>query len=801
MSRLVRVLLVLLLVVTAVGTVSTPAAAACGITPYGLIGNKWYAMGGEGSAFGCATEAEHDIPGRRGRMQNFQFGQITWSPDQGPNMVVAVWSISTRVFVDWGPTDPLNYDFFIVRWDRNGQNVGQIDIENGPRTYGSFSFDAAEGWSSVVVEGCDDGTFGSTCRQGWTAPAASYAAPPGPIYIAAATDPARASDGLDQRRAAAAEHLACTRLLNPYGAGGSAGEGEGTLQAAHLEMVRRYGSGFHCRGQLPSIELVNRSIMGTGTHPTGSSFSTAICSRNGDYDTYLKGLMVVINKYWDLLYENTRQHILRDLLTENGAHSGDDEKTPVCGYIDLPESENHRLLIESARYLSNQKLLDATGNPAYDNNANGMRNYLLGQLQNFAKFDFLEYNARPYQRYSIDALLNLYDFARDPAVRAGARIVLDYTTTKFALSSNQLRRAGPYRRLTPRTDANNQWFYGGWSDPQTAFFLYWTGFSENLGRTIPDWFTEEAVQAGLSSYQPPPAAIYRAMIKGTYQETFFHGYRPRLSYSADDPSPGIEIYSSSPSFLLSAGGVWLPSGYGMDEWYDRIGTNENYGTPQSTTLMPTRNHPTVYLNRDQFIRFDGYSNQSPAGRGKVNTCVQGGFACGLQLQVPQFWYNCAETSSYGVWQFMNMNTAACGWLGFYVVIHGSPGTTNPEYGNVGFLDAVESSAMSFGEFRDRTLGWNAGMPDRLDPRATYNFATADGHNYGFRLVSPNNFNNEPLVISADGRGIGDFGYAPLVSGPYLNAPGGHDGYLELWWPEGNQRTVLDFRDPNNPVIR
>jgi hypothetical protein len=801
MSKLMRVLLVFVLAAATLSATASNAAASCGITPYGLIGNKWYALGGEGSPLGCATEAEHDTPGRNGRTQTFQFGQIVWAPDQGPNMVVATWSVATRVFVDWGPTDPLSYDFFIVRWDLNGSNIGQTDIENGPRTYGSFSFDSPQGWSSVVLEGCDSHVVGSsTCRQGWTAPSATYAAPPGPIYISAATNPAHAFDGLDQRRAAAVEHLACTRLLNPGGA--HAGEGEGVEMTAQLEMARRYGSGYHCRGQLPSVQLVNQSLMGTGAHPTGSSFSSAICSRDGDYDTFLKGLMVVIYKYWDLLYPATRTHILNDLLTENGPHSVDDEKTPVCGYIDLPESENHRLLIESARYLSNQKLYDATGNAAYDNVANGERNFLLGQLQNFAKFDFLEYNARPYQRYSMDALLNLFDYARDPAVRTGARIVLDYTTTKFALSSNQLRRAGPYRRLTPRTDAANQSYYVGNSDPLTAFFLLWTGLSGNLGNTIPDWFTEEAVIAGLSSYLPPQAAVYRAMNKATgpYQETFFGGNRPQLSFAGEDAPPGIEIYSSSPSFLLTAGGVWLPSGYGRDEWYERIGTNENYGVPQSTTLMPSRNHPSVGMVRDNFIRFDGYSGRSPAGRDKVNTCVSGGFACGLQLQVPQVWQDCAESSPYGVWRFLNLNTAACGYLGFYVAIHGSAPTTNPEYGNVGFFDAAEASSMSFADFRTNTINRNSGIPNQLDPHNEYTFGSADGHYYSFRLVSPSGFNNDPLLTWVDGHQLGDFGSFPLVQGPYLNSPG-HDGYLELWWPEGGVRTVLDFRDALNPVIR
>jgi LGFP repeat-containing protein len=789
MNRLRVLLIVPLLLLGLVPATNTATASPCAITPYGLIGNRWYEMGAEGSALGCALEPEHDVPGRHGRSQTFQWGQIVWSPDQGPNMVLAMYYIADHVFVKWKPTDPLSYDFFIARWDLNGQNVGQRDIKCCSRTEGSFDFTSGPGWSSFVVEGCDSGTFGSTCRQGWTIPVGANVGPPGPINIAAwsATDPAHAYDAIDQRRLAAVEQLACTRTLNPGGA--HAGEGEGLLMSAHLELVRRYGTGYRCRGQLPSIDLVNQSIRNTWSHPTGSSFDSAICSRDGDYDTFLKGLMVVAYRYWDLLYPDTRTHVLNDLFTENGPHSADDEKTPVCGLIDLPESENHRLLIESARYLANQKLLDATGNPQFDNVANGMREYLLRNLQNFAKYDFLEYNARPYQRYSMDALLNLYDYSRDPAIRAAAQIVLDYTTSKFALSSNELRRAGPFRRLTTRSDAANQWYYGNPSDPQTAFFLFWTGLSRNLGGTIPDWWTGESVMVGLSTYLPPGSAIRNAMVKGKTQETFYHGNRPRLSYSTDDPAPGIEIYSSSPSYLISAGGVWLPSGYGRDEWYSKIGTNENYGVVQSTTLMPSRSN-TI---RDNFIRFDGYSGNSPAGRDNVNTCVEGGFACGLNLQVPQVWLNCAESYTTGPWRFLNLNTAACGYLGFYVALHSSPVDGAPQYGNAGFWHAMESSSISFVDFRNRTLQANAGLPERFNPKQEYAVSLADGHTLTFRLMTPSGGNYERLVTWSDGWYLGDFGSAPLVSGTSMSSPA-HDGLIDI----GDR--VLDYRDPLNPVI-
>jgi hypothetical protein len=798
MNRLRVLLLVPLLFLGIVSAPNTATAASCPITPYGDFAVRWNAAGGPTSPYGCPVEEEHDVPGRPGRLQTFQWGQMSWNPPQGNHMVVMNRRVGNHVWIRWDNSQGYTYDYFLVRWDLNGQNVGQQEVrpshgfgDDGDHIWGGeFQFDAGNGNVSAIVEGCDTHFGGpSTCQQGWTIPVTATLGPPGPIDISrwSATDPAHAYDALDQRRLAAVTQLACTRALN--GAGDHAGEDQGTVMTAHLELVRRFGWGYSCPGQENSRVLVNNALRGTGTHPTGTSFNVPTCSRNGDYDTFLKGLMVVANKYWDLLDQDVRNHVLNDLLTESGGHSGDDEKVTVCGLIDLPESENHRLLIESARYLSNQLLLDATHNPAYDNFYNGEREFLLRNLQNFAKYDFMEYNSRPYQRYSMDALFNLYDFARDPAIKTAAQVVLDYTTSKFALSSNQLRRAGPFRRQTVRTDAANQTYYRNESDPQTAFFLYWTGLSGNLGGTIPDWWAGETVLAGLSSYLPPPSAVRNAMVKTTTQETFYHGNRPRLSYSDDDPAPGVEIYSSSPSYLITAGGGWLPSGYGRDEWYERIGSNENYGSVQSTTLMPTN----ANTNRDSLIRFDGYSDQSPAGRGNVNTCVQGGFACGLNLQVPQVWLNCAQQINSGPWRFLNLNTAACGWLGTYVAIHGSPVDGAPQYGTAGFFHAIESVRTGFEDFATRTVQANTALPARFNPTQEYPVVLADGHAVTFRLKTPGGGNYERLVTWSDGQHLADFPASPLVAGNAMNSPG-HDGLVDI----GDR--LLDYTDPMNPRV-
>ena len=75
-----------------------------------------------------------------------------------------------------------------------------------------------------------------------------------------------------------------------------------------------------------------------------------------------------------------------------------------------------------------------------------MVDVILRMLNGYLTQDFIEYNARNYQDYTITALLNLASYAYDDRVRLAARMVLDYVSAKMAVSSENLRRSAPYRR-------------------------------------------------------------------------------------------------------------------------------------------------------------------------------------------------------------------------------------------------------------------------------------------------------------------------------------------------------------------
>lgn len=160
------------------GGSAATAADACAITPYGLIGDKWWQMGGVNSPLGCALEQEHNVPGRNGRAQQFANGGIVWSPDQGSAMILAAYQWSHQINIEWGPTNPFSYNKYIVRWDRDGDNIGQQDVLPGSETTGgghTIGGLPGPGRYDIVVEGCDyDPWSGSTCRQGWTVPATVF---------------------------------------------------------------------------------------------------------------------------------------------------------------------------------------------------------------------------------------------------------------------------------------------------------------------------------------------------------------------------------------------------------------------------------------------------------------------------------------------------------------------------------------------------------------------------------------------------------------------------------------------------
>ena len=194
------------------------------------------------------------------------------------------------------------------------------------------------------------------------------------------------------------------------------------------------------------------------------------CHELTDYDMGLVGLLRILYLYGpptpgsgpsvSLITKGTLDYAIKKLLTQTGGVGEWRDHPHLCGIpLPLPETENHILMTESSRYLSNQLIraqlnplkipaIDAATKNRYVNDTNGMKSKLLEKLASFLSNDFHEYNARPYTRMTAKALENLHDFSEHREVRRGANIVLDYISAKFATSSASSGRSVPFRRRT-----------------------------------------------------------------------------------------------------------------------------------------------------------------------------------------------------------------------------------------------------------------------------------------------------------------------------------------------------------------
>ena len=266
-----------------------------------------------------------------------------------------------------------------------------------------------------------------------------------------------------------------------------------------------------------------------------------------------------------LLEDSTYDRVLDTLLTEKGGVDEVSTNVSVCG-ISVSESENHILMTESARYLSNQLLLRRAGerDPTHmtkawldadllhNNTRNGMQDWMLQHLQQFLKSDFHEYNARPYSRLSTMALQNLANYA-DLKVSTAASLVLDYVGARFAVSASQLRRSPPFRRRGELRDKTE--LLGRYSDQDTWRMLEAVGSSEVLrGERFghAPWNAGGVMAfpriagSGVPRYQLPPL-VADLIVNRTV--SYWQGLRHE----------GAEVYMGTPELLISGGGHWETS--------------------------------------------------------------------------------------------------------------------------------------------------------------------------------------------------------------------------------------------------
>jgi hypothetical protein len=816
-----------------------PLPSTCAIPATGPIGDRWLALGGPSGSLGCPTSAQTTLP--NGEVQTFARGQMAHSPNQGSDMVVALYQSGQKIYLDASTSAPYSYDKFIVLESDSGAQFDSTHTDGSKLSSILTPIDPfAPGWPTqpvyvsgqrytISIEGCDVDpiTMSSTCHQSWTLPVSTtfnpgYPSVPSPTTLDFSrlnpvTDARYVNDQLSPRGQAAAAAVACTKVL-----GSATGDEEdwGYGAIAKLDMIRHADP--TC--WLPVADFrteVNNSIMAQKIgSKVGSTSDTAPCVRTGEYDVELSALIRLVDGFPDLVNPEAREHIINDLLNQSGKYDPTQTSWSCVG-SDVPETENHLNMIESARYLTNQIRYARTGDPTYDNEANGMNQYWLNRLQGFLANDFFEYNSKPYQYYTDFAIQNLFDFAKDRRVKAGAQLALDYIGAKFAVSSNALRRDAPFRRRVSHYDPN---ILSGNVDEQSARFAFLSGAFQIFGDpaySAPgmqgpwkpgDQFDASMILSDVSTYRAPPDVL--DLIINPQHRTFYQ----RIKHAT------VETYASRPDYLITGGGFWTgaqaiaPTGAGSDD----------QGPAVPITLMPTNE----FISDEDMIRFeiqDGYD---------VHTCVAPDFACGLNLTIPALyespqtkgrcWWT--EAGNGGTWTFIDFSTPSCQTVtnaasvsypsssyGFYVaaweldenvarspskggVFGGGPALSALNYG---FFEVHPRDAnLSFWDFTQGVKSRNAGATFTAAGQNTY--AMTSGAVLKFNMPLSTLLSNEwqwPFATMGDATldGLGtDMSAWPLASGDVLNSEG-HTGKVSFYNPSTSNLVTMDFSDHGEPA--
>jgi hypothetical protein len=368
---------------------------------------------------------------------------------------------------------------------------------------------------------------------------------------------------------------------------------------------------------------------------------------------------------------------------------------------------------------------------------------ILDLLQRILQDDFSEYNAKPYQRETRNAILNLHSYAYDHEVRLAARMVLDYISAKLTVSSNDLRRLVPFRR-------RNEGAYVS-RDPEgfmTCGILQWQDGADSIGQafailagntrvyeTLPPmpnaaakpWRINDdgldAVLDVLSDYRLP-WCIHDLFVNDAHRR--FHQRMHRTARGDETGNrncDNMEIYASSPSYLITAGGA--PAGYAIDPYF--LGVPRGPYEQQRGVAVTTSFMPTTYFVRaikaDDLIQFGAFSDTAGI---TANYGVAPDFACGHQLRLPRWVEGLKGTTRYvsdGDYTFVDPKPTLfrlVGRPGFYLSIF--------QQGGLALLEAWDTwlhPSLDFASFQARVKNLNPGL--RLQNNVPFRYVTANGN--------------------------------------------------------------------------
>ncbi|MBP9153071.1 MAG: hypothetical protein KBF73_12365 [Flavobacteriales bacterium] len=269
----------------------------------------------------------------------------------------------------------------------------------------------------------------------------------------------------------------------------------------------------------------------------GNSGSSGALNPHGDYDftaILLSAILFRFENDTNLLWPKTANHLARNLLIEEGGKPH--TKTPRTMKI-MKDTENHILMTNISQYLKNQWLFEH-GETEFNNLENGMEQFLLDNLDELQLTGQYEFNAKPYEGYTIAALLVLHSYAHSDALRNKTAETLDNLVREYLQTSSDFRKSSPFRRRMERANGTSLV-----DNPSSSMYKAW--YLEHkkgvfAAEEIPD-NRHQAFSALVFDYRPP-ANVW------TVDDS------ERLVLIGHGKGSSPEMHSRGKGFLLSAGG-------------------------------------------------------------------------------------------------------------------------------------------------------------------------------------------------------------------------------------------------------
>jgi hypothetical protein len=483
------------------------------------------------------------------------------------------------------------------------------------------------------------------------------------------------------------------------------------------------------------------------------------CQRDGDYDfllQYLVALTLLDQRAGNtLLTEAARLALDKKFLYEVGGRPKSQRfYLPHCGWF--KETENHILMIEAARYLTNQWKLSRHGGKEsfYNNRLNGLEDWLAQHLAQFMRRDFDEYNSKPYETYAIIPFQLLATFAESERIKNIASAVLDHLSAKYVVFSIGGQRYVPFRRQDRFRNSTDLFL----TDPQVARHAALVGHYPFLAHAQGlKWESEgrhmDALWGSLPDYFPP-----KLIVEALLNESELEGLQKISHFNT-------EIAFKSRSFLLSGGG-YFKSWWG---WF----TDQNHGWARSATLIPANG----VFDATGLVRFDGHSHEKK----RANLCVHENFMCGLNPVIPKG-LDLLDDKQMGQWRFLSYRA------GPHVAIWQNESTRGE---NFGLLGAREAGEITFDDFVNQVLENN---PHPFQRKGSNQYLTTKGRQLTF-VFSPKKLHAYNIQKVDDTPVARDSRHWPLAQGHFYDQliPG-----LAVFKDKSGSRYVIDLRDNRNP---